>query len=150
MKLLKQIAIILTIGMLFTSCSKEEESFKYSGMIGLWKMENRILQGVTIQMDPCQEKTLLNIRDSSFIKMTYSGLICDDIEYTESKYKMPTKAYYLNIPSPGDTTQIIIDKITNDELIIQYKSSDYKNPNIIEQHQYTKIKAHPLPDSEEL
>lgn len=145
MKLLKHSFYALALGLTILSCTKEDTSFDYSGMVGLWQMDQVILENVSIPLDHCEEKKLLNIGESTITTITYSGLNCEDLNTKETGYIMNTKAFYLDIPEPEDTTQITIDKITGDEFIIQYKSSDYATPNIIEKHVYKKIKAYPIP-----
>lgn len=149
MTYLKQLTLALLLSALLISCSKEKENFRYSGLIGLWKMDKRELQDVQIQMDHCQEETILSITDSAFATITYTGLTCSEMNSTESKYKLPSTGYFLDIPSAGDTNTIILTKLTSDEFTMEFhNTTDYENPDIIEHHTYKKLDEYPLPINE--
>ena len=153
MKVFKSSLFLAVLGILFTSCSKDEESFDYSGMVGLWKLEKKTLEleKIDIPLDHCEEKTLLNIGDSTITKMTYDGLYCDQMTYEETGYEYFHTDYYINYlnvsdPQPGDTITVgLFRKVTEDELIIKHYSSDYATPNIVELLTYKKLSDYPRP-----
>lgn len=154
MKVFKSSLFLAVLGLLFVSCSKKEEkSFNYSGMVGLWKLEKKTLEleKIDIPFDHCEEKTLLNIGTSTITKMVYDGLKCDQLIYSETGYDYYDNDQYINYvnlsdPQPGDTIIVNLFKpVTEDVLIIKQYSSDYATPNIVELLTYTKLSDYPKP-----
>lgn len=144
MKLFKSsVYTLFLLGLVFTSCSKDETSFQYTGLVGLWEFDKKILQEVSIPLDHCEGNTLLNIADSTMTTITYNGPNCEGSESVQSKYFMNANSLsYLHIPVPGDTSLVELHSITKDEFIIRSKSSDFASPDIDILLVYKKIKDH--------
>lgn len=144
MKLLKNsLYILFLLGLAITSCSKDETSFQYTELVGLWEFDEKILQGVSIPLDHCEGNTLLNIADSTMTTITYNGPNCEGSESVQSQYFMNAGSLsYKHIPIPGDTSIVELKSITKDQFIIRSKSSDFSTPDVDILLVYKKIKDH--------
>lgn len=114
MKLLKRIAFVLVLAVVFSSCSKDDDNNSAASLIGTWKLTAEKYNGVPYQLDACELKSTLKFTETKVTNTEYDGTDCSD-EYTET-YGYTRNGNTININADGETAQIEITKLTSTTL----------------------------------
>lgn len=77
MKTLKTLVILFMTTALMIGCSKDDDGSKKASLVGTWNLVEQSLNGISHELNECEEKTLFIFTEEQVTSKTYEGELCE-------------------------------------------------------------------------